>query len=174
MINKMLPYYGVIMKKRDVCTYPRYELEKGFSFEAYTPGMEGDWCRIQTKAGMAATWNEAKIVFEQKFKPYSELLTKYCVFIVNSENYAVAAAALWPGKHFGKEHWRIHWVAVDPDYQGMGLGKALITKLLDMVCSKGAWRLAICNKPVLELLCYQYLLSFWFSSLYWGTASELA
>lgn len=141
MINKMLPYYGVIMKKGDVRTYPRYELKKGFSFVTYTTGMEGDWCRIQTKAGMVATWNEAKIVFEQKFKHYPELLTKYCVFIVNPENYAVATAALWPGKHFGKEHWRIHWVAVDPDYQGMGLGKVLITRLLDMFVPKehGEW-----------------------------------
>ena len=171
MINKMLPYYGVIMKKRDVCTYPRYELEKGFSFEAYTPGMEGDWCRIQTKAGMAATWNEAKVVFEQKFKPYSELLTKYCVFIVNSENYAVAAAALWPGKHFGKE---LDNIVKQAEKSGDGPGKSTYNQTVRYVCSEGAWRLAICNKPVLELLCYQYLLSFWFSSLYWGTASELA
>lgn len=141
MINNMLPYYGVIMQKKDVCLYPKYELKIGFSFVTYTTEMEYDWCRIQVKAGMTATWHEAKAVFEQKFIPYPELLSKYCVFIMNPENYAVAVAMLWPGKHFGKEHWRLHWVAVDPDYQGLGLGKALITRLLDIFDTEvhGEW-----------------------------------
>lgn len=52
MINKMLPYYGVIMKKRDVCTYPRYELEKGLFFEAYTP----EWKEIGAEFRQRQGW----------------------------------------------------------------------------------------------------------------------
>ncbi len=132
MINKLLPYYGVIMKKTDIHIYPKYQLRQGFSFAQYMPGREDEWCQIQTRAGMTETYREARKIFEQKFKPYPELLAEHCVFIMDSDAHAVAVAALWPGRHFGTEHWRIHWVAVDPDYQGMGFGKALMTRLMDI------------------------------------------
>ena len=141
MINKLLPYYGVIMKKTDVHSYPAYRLSDGFSFVPYTPGREYEWCQIQTRAGMTENVRKAREIFEQKFKPYTELLTEHCIFIVDDADRAVASAALWPGKHFGTEHWRIHWVAVDPDYQGMGMGKALMTCLMDIFNSEdhGKW-----------------------------------
>lgn len=141
MINKLLPYYGVIMKKTDVHSYPEYRLSNGFSFVSYTPSREYEWCQIQTRAGLTENVRKAREIFAQKFKPYTELLAEHCIFIVDDKNRAVASAALWPGKHFGTEHWRIHWVAVDPDYQGMGMGKALMTCLMDIFNSgdHGDW-----------------------------------
>ncbi|WP_459169035.1 GNAT family N-acetyltransferase, partial [Natronospora cellulosivora (SeqCode)] len=44
----------------------------------------------------------------------------------------VATAFLWHGNHFGKEFQRVHWVAVHPDHQGKNIGKALITKVLEI------------------------------------------
>ena len=55
-----------------------------------------------------------------------------CVFVCDEKDNVVATASLWDGEHFGETLQRVHWVAVSAEYQGKGIAKALLTKVLDM------------------------------------------
>jgi N-acetylglutamate synthase-like GNAT family acetyltransferase len=52
--------------------------------------------------------------------------------VLDKSGEVAACGSLWHGEHFGKQLWRIHWIATKSNYQGKGLIKALLTKLLDI------------------------------------------
>ncbi len=131
MLDKSIPNISVLMLKTDTSKYPRYELPEGFSFCGYRPGMEEDWARIIFETELAGTMREARELFEKEFSARRELLPTHCLFVLDREGRAAACGSIWPGPHFDRELQRIHWVAARPGYQGKGLVKALMTKLLD-------------------------------------------
>ncbi|HNX15119.1 MAG TPA: GNAT family N-acetyltransferase [Oscillospiraceae bacterium] len=132
MLDKSLPKISVLMVKPDVHTYPHFELPEGFTFSGYRLGMEEDWARIQYGVFQMDTLEQARAVFARDFLSCPELLKKQCLFAIATDGKAAATASLWPGKDFGETHWRIHRVACLPEYQGYGLMKALLSKLLDI------------------------------------------
>lgn len=132
MIDNSLTYYGLIMKKQDAEVYPIYELPKGYSFVFMPEDIEKVWCKVQFEAMLVDSMEQAKEVFQRSFLPYAELLEKFCVFVRNDRKEIVATAALWPGDLFGYIKQRVHWIAILPSEQGKGIGKALLTKLMQL------------------------------------------
>ncbi len=132
MLDKSLPKISVLMVKPDISAYPHFGLPEGFSFSGYQPGMEEDWAHIQYSVFQIDTLEEARNVFKRDFLSHPELLEKQCLFVIAPDGKAVATASIWPGPDFGETHLRFHKIACLPEYQGYGLMKALLTKLLDV------------------------------------------
>jgi len=132
MLDLSLPKISVLMVKPNVYTYPKFALQEGFRFSGYRPGMEEDWARIQYGVSQTDSFQEARDIFKRDFLSHPDLLAKQCLFVLEPGGKAVAAASLWPGTEFGQTHLRFHKIACLPDYQGYGLMKALLTKLLDI------------------------------------------
>ena len=137
MIDKSVPFIGVVMIKTDTTKYPRFELPKGYTICGYRRGFEERWADIHFEVGHTDTLQKARALFEKEFMIFPELLPKQCLFVVDEAGKVAATASLWPGEHFGKTYQRIHWVATKSEYQGKGLTKALITKILDLYNSLG-------------------------------------
>ena len=81
--------------------------------------------------GQTECLQEAHDIFRAEFLAKPELLQTQCLFVLDAGSAVAATASLWVGNHFGRELLRIHWVACAGEYQGRGLAKALMTKLLD-------------------------------------------
>lgn len=154
-LDKSLPHIGVIMEKRDTAAYPRFELPKGYRFSAFEPGFEARWARLQHLVGHVDSLQEAEEVFQSGFLlgcgtdwaqprpperrdipaeafPCYEEMRRRLLFVTDAAGDVVGTGVLWPGRHFGIERQRLHWVAVHPDHQGRGIAKALVTRLLDL------------------------------------------
>ncbi len=131
MLDRSLPFIGVIMIKKDVSKYPRYPLAKGYSFTGYRPGYGMEWARVQYELGHIEDHDEAVRYFEKEFMVDEDKLYNRCFFIQDEQGKAVATSSLWEGYTFGEPMQRVHWVAVHPDHQGKGLAKALMTRMLD-------------------------------------------
>lgn len=129
MLDKSLPYYGVIMVKNDTNTYPNFPLPEGFTLCGYQPGFEQFWADIMLATQQTDSLAEGLAIFQKDFLPRKDLLASQCLFVLDSAGKAVATASLWHGDHFGAELPRIHWVAVSPEAEGKGLAKALLTRL---------------------------------------------
>ena len=130
MLDKSVPYKHIIMEieHQDLLAIPEPSLPEGFSFCFFNKGMEQDWARIETSVLEFETEDEALDYFQRDYLPFEKQLEQRCLFIKDKEGVPVATATAWfSDSQFGYQA-SLHWVAVHPSYQGLGLGKALIQK----------------------------------------------
>jgi len=126
------------MSGEKVLATPEAILPHGFAFRLHD-GSEDDilhWCRIETEVDEFDSQAEAREYFMEEFYPHMDDVQKRCTFIINNEGLPIATASGWfSHDKNGDVVNRLHWVAVCPKYQGLGLGKAITTKAVN-VCAK--------------------------------------
>ena len=132
MLDKSIPYKNIFMeifpdKINETCEPP---LPDGFRFRFFADGDESHWARIESAVLEFDSAEKAGSYFTQNYLPFADLLKKRCVFIVNAQDIPVATATAWFANSIAGYQPSLHWVAVHPDYQGAGLGKAIIQKTL--------------------------------------------
>lgn len=132
MIDKNMIHIDVAMVKINTIDYPKYYLPEGYSFCNYEESLEDEWIKLQVSVDHIDNEEEAKKIFKDVFLKFPNELEKKCVFIKDENGNIAGTASLWRGEHFGQVLQRVHWVAVSPNYQGKGLAKALISKVLDV------------------------------------------
>ena len=132
MMDKTIPYIGVLMTNQIPESYPRCPLPQGYSLRAYEPGMENDWAALQVSVEHMDTPEKALEQFSTEFAGDIETFTRRSVFVYDEAGTLAASAVLWYGNHFGRTIAKVHWVAVAPAHQGRALCKAVMTLLMDM------------------------------------------
>ncbi len=132
MLDKSVPSMPVLMVKRDVDVYPRFEFPEGYTVSGWKPGDEEDWAGMLFRLGWTDTVDAAREIFQKEFAPHPGLLGKRCLFVRDRAGKLAAMASLWQGDLFGETLPRLHWVACSPEAQGKGLAKALLTRLMDV------------------------------------------
>ena len=128
MLDKKVPYAGLFMRREPGQPVPRYALPKGFRFSFYRDGDETDWARIEASVLEYDSEFAALLYFKGKFFPDAEELYRRCLFIENSGGEKVATATAWWSDIEGERRPWLLWVGVEPRYQGLGLGKAIIAR----------------------------------------------
>ncbi len=132
-MNKQLAYAHMIMRKdfKSLLDLKEIKLPAGFTYRFYQSADMQGWAALETKVGEFNTIDEAIAYFSRVFMPYEEQLTTRMIFIFSeAENRIVATASVWYKVGNGIRYPLLHWVACDPEYQGLGLGKAVIIKAL--------------------------------------------
>ena len=127
MLDKSVPYVSFLMLRKKDSPVPVYNLPDGYKFALYKSGYEKSWAEIEKSVLEFDSIDNALEYFEHEFKPNLAELEKRCLFIENSEGEKIATSTAWwccPDKHIP----RLHWVAVKPEHQGLGLGKAIVSK----------------------------------------------
>lgn len=132
MIDRSVPYYSIMMIKKDMDVFPDCALHPDYRFEFFSPetGRE-DWIRVQFLSGQIEEENTIGNLFDSEFMTDPELLPDQMLFVRDKKtNEPVASAALWYGNPFGYKQMRIHWVATHADHQGKGLCRAMLSRLM--------------------------------------------
>ena len=132
MMDKSVPYIGVLMTCQTPAGYPRCPLPAGYSLRMYEPGMENDWAALQVSVEHMDSAEKALEHFRSEFGADPETLKNRAAFVFAPDGKLAASAILWYGNHFGRTLARVHWGAVAPEEQGKGLCKALMTGLMDL------------------------------------------
>ena len=133
MLDKSVPYVGFYMRREAGTPVFFSPLPSGFRFVLFSDGDESDWARIETSVGEFDSEFEAHMYFSKKFKPYPDELCRRCLFIENSDGEKVATATAWWFHVENERRSWLHWVAVDPEHQGLGLGKAIIARIIELM-----------------------------------------
>lgn len=148
MLDKTVPYAKLYMHRPAGTPIPHFPLPQGYRFSMYKKGDEKDWTRIETSVGEFESEFAALMHFREKYSPHLDELCRRLLFIETDDGKKVATTnAWWAHIKCEKRAWIrlrrddnverrawIHWVGVDPAYQGKGLGKAIVSRALEIMC----------------------------------------
>jgi GNAT superfamily N-acetyltransferase len=115
--------------------FPMFALPMGYSFRAYRPGDEATWTAIQRAAERLFEIEET--LFRREYGYDEDVLAQRMAFVVapNGEDVATITA-WWKDEWQGRGPWgQIHWVAVHPDHQRLGLSKPMMTWAMERLAA---------------------------------------
>lgn len=128
-----VPYFDILMHRRAGAPILDIALPEGFKFTYFKPGDEKAWAKIETSVLEFPDELDALIYLQNDLMRYPGELERRCLFIENEKGEKVATAtAWWSYSGTRRDPW-IHWVAVIPQYQGKGLGKAVVSGVLRLM-----------------------------------------
>ena len=133
MLDKSIPYVDVIMHRKKGAPIPHTVLPHGFAFAHFRPGDEKAWARIETSVLEFPDELDALIYFQTNYLPYAAELERRCVFVETGDGEKVGTSTGWWNYTGARSDPWLHWVAVVPEYQELGLGSAIISKVTAMM-----------------------------------------
>ena len=110
-----------------------FPLSEGFSYTYYEDGDELNWARIETSAGEFDSEFAALLFFKEEFMQDVDELYRRCIFIRTADGEKVATANAWWSYIGTRRRAWLHWVGVDARFQGLGLGKAIISRVTELL-----------------------------------------
>lgn len=134
MLDKCIPYKNIIMKLNS-CLIPLLSdplLPSGYTFRLFTEGDETHWARIETSVLEFDSANQAYEYFVKTYIPHIDDLKSRCIFVLNPIGLPIATATAWYDNSGPYHQASLHWVAVSPQYQGIGIGESIVKKALQI------------------------------------------
>lgn len=131
MLDKSVAYQNVVMvlPAARIAAAGAPKLPAGYRFRCYRPGDEAHWARIEASVLEFESEKAAKTYFEKAFLPFASELPRRCLFVEDQAGLPVATALAWRDQGLGLPHRAmLHWVAVTPEAQGLGLGGAVVRR----------------------------------------------
>jgi len=133
MLDKTVPFANLKMVRKAGTPIPDFPLPEGFRFVFYTDGAEMDWARIETSVDEFDSEFAALLRFKEEFIPYKDELYRRCLFIETKDGEKIATANAWWSFVDDERRAWLHWVSVAPGYQGLGLGKAVVSRVTQLL-----------------------------------------
>ncbi|HOK76323.1 MAG TPA: GNAT family N-acetyltransferase [Verrucomicrobiota bacterium] len=126
----------VRMVCKDLTRVPKIPVPDGFHLRAYQPGDAAHWTRIHLDAEQYHPITPA--TFYEKFGRDNSRLMQRQLYCCTSEGLPIGTATAWFDDDYYGEPWgRIHWVAVMREFQGLGLGRALVSRACKLLIELG-------------------------------------
>jgi len=131
---------------------PRGGVPRGYSWRRYRRGDAKAW--VEMVGRTICPYTEEKFLVELRDGPYFD--RKRLFFIVHKQTgRPVATACAGVASRHTRRHGYVHFVAVLPEYQGKGLGKAIMRVVLRSFARRGFSDAILhtddCRKPALKL-----------------------
>lgn len=118
----------VTMTRADLDNLPVFELPDGFTLRAFEPGNDATWWHIHERADPLLAHRNGS--HRQFFGDELDILHARQLFLISPDNQAIGTATAWWDD---AETGRVHWVAMVPEFQGRGLAKPLIARVLQLL-----------------------------------------
>jgi GNAT superfamily N-acetyltransferase len=108
---------------------PVFSLPAEFTWRPYQLGDEQAWLEIQSAADRYNSITPE--LFTREFGGDQVRLARRQLYLCGTDQAPVGTATAWFKRSYqGKPYGRVHWVAIVPKHQGLGLGKPLMTVTL--------------------------------------------
>ena len=133
MLDKSIPHISFCMRRDAGKPIPEYPLPEGYRYVFYKPGDENDWARIETSVLEFENETDALQYFQKEFLSYGDEAGRRCLFVETDTGKKIATASAWWAYTGQRRDPIVHWVAVSPDFQGKGIGKALTARVVKLL-----------------------------------------
>jgi len=133
MLDKSIPLIKFCMRRDTGKAIPEYPLPEGYRFSLYKPGDEKDWARIETSVLEFDQEADALSYFQKAFLSYGDEAQRRCLFVETNTGQKIATASAWWAYTGQRRDPIVHWVAVSPNFQGKGIGKAITARVVKLL-----------------------------------------
>ena len=123
VLDRTIPFYNTILRC-DNYQCKDVVLPKGFSIVPYKSGYEKAWAELEYSIGDFESLVEAESYFISTYLQNRSLLNNI-LFLLNEDNLIVGSCIAWQDRRKESIVSSLHWLVVDEEYHGRGLGKAL-------------------------------------------------
>jgi ribosomal protein S18 acetylase RimI-like enzyme len=124
----------VVMILENLTKLPKFELPKGYTLRNFKEGDKQIWAEVETAAGEFTNPQKGVKQFEFEFERYTDELKQRFLILENNSGECVGTSMGWFDDNFFKAGYgRVHWVGIDPDYQGKGLAKPLVSTTMEII-----------------------------------------
>jgi GNAT superfamily N-acetyltransferase len=122
-----LPNVAVHMIRTCIEPFPRRSLAPGYRFRTYRPEDRATWTYLQRAAEPFFAVDDD--LFQREFGDRLDALPDRMFFVETDSGLDVGTITAWwqPDWRECGDWGQIHWVAVHPDYQRLGISTALLT-----------------------------------------------
>lgn len=132
MMDKSVEFHKILMRRRAGSPMVSHSLPKEYKMVLYQKGDEKAWAEIEHSVEEFKTKRDAGNYFKENYLPYIDELERRCLFIEDINHNKIATLTIW-WEYIGKKRYPwVSWVAVMPGHQGKGLGKALVSKGMEL------------------------------------------
>ena len=147
MLDRTIPFCNTIMKCADY-EYRNVELPEGFSIVSYQSGYEKEWAKLEYAIGDFDSVTEAEKYFTETYLQNRELLSNI-LFARNKgdDGNVVGSCIAWQDIRRMNRVSSLHWLVVDERYQGIGLGRALGTAVMNIYAKRQGFPVYIHTQP---------------------------
>ena len=144
--DRSVPFYNLILRL-DHWQRRAPVLPEGFRLRFYQPGDEAAWAALEYGIGDFDPQEEARAYFVQTYGSHAQDLARRCLFAVDGGGRVAGTCCAWRDPRGGGEVASLHWLAVSPEAQGRGLGKALCREALAVFQDLGEFPVYIHTQP---------------------------
>ena len=145
MLDRTIPFCNIIMKCSDYRP-GNVVLPDGFTIVSYRPGYEREWARLECSAGDFGSAEEAEKYFVQTYLQDPELFPNL-LFALNRHHSVVGSCIAWRDPRGDSRVSSLHWLVVQEQDQGIGLGRALAAAVMNIFAERGAFPVYIHTQP---------------------------
>lgn len=146
MVDRSIPFYNTILRC-DFYQYQKAVLPQGFSIVPYEKGYEKAWAKLEVAIGDFESLEEAEYCFVTSYMQNTELLSQNVRFLLNEEKTVIGSCIAWQDKRQDSFVASLHWLIVEEQYQGKGLGKALCCEIMNLFKEQGRFPVYIHTQP---------------------------
>ena len=104
---------------------------QGITVRNYQLGDEKHWAAIEYSIGDFQSIVEAELYFKTHYK--DEIYDR-CFFAEDKDKNVIGTCIAWHDLKDDESVSSLHWLAVDPNYQNNGAGKALLNAVMSYYC----------------------------------------
>ena len=145
MLDRMIPFYNTILRC-DHYLAKDTALPESYSVVTYKPGYEKAWAELEYSIGDFDSAGEAEEYFVSTYLKDTDK-TDNILFLKDAEDKIIGSCIAWQDDRNGALVSSLHWLIVDENHQGMGLGKALCCAVMNIYAGKGAFPVYIHTQP---------------------------
>ncbi len=130
MLDKSIPFFQIIMRRKYGGPDIIPSLPEGYSIRGYKKGDEIAWAEIEASVLEFENVEQA-LECHKGYDSRSDELPLRQWFVIGSDGIAVATATAWYIIQDGIRIPVVHALGCRPEYQGKGLGMAVAAKMLE-------------------------------------------
>ncbi len=145
MLDRTIPFYNTIMKCSDYSP-GHIVLPDDFSIVSYRQGYEKEWAELEYAVGDFDSLEAAEKYFTETYLQNPEMFPNI-LFLLNRERGIVGSCIAWQDMRGEKTVSSLHWLVIQERYQGIGLGRALGTAVMNIYAERSAFPVYIHTQP---------------------------